>query len=155
MNPALSIRSILCAAALAAGALAVLAMPLTVTTAQAAEKHASPPKKSNLPATRYYTLSPFTLPLFDGEEVVEQMTIVIALEMVSNDRRAEIEHLVPKIRDVMYRELYNMVTFRRRGAPIPDVDLFKVRLLRAIRVVAGDKLVKTLLVQQAFKRPAR
>lgn len=123
--------------------------------AQAAEKHASPPKKSKLPATRYYTLSPFTLPLFEGEDVVEQMTIVIALELIDSDKRIDVERMVPKIRDAMYRELYNMVTFRRRGQPMPDVDMFKVRLLRAIRVVAGEKLIKTLLVQQAFKRPAR
>lgn len=119
-------------------------------TAQAATK-----QKSRLSATRYYTLAPFTLPLFEGDDVVEQMTLVIALELTSDDKREEVSHIVPKIRDALYRELYAMVTFRRKGAPEPDVDMFKTRLYRAIRATAGEKLVKTLLVQQAFKRPAR
>jgi len=152
-----SFRSILRLPAVAAAALALLAAatPAAVAPAHASESRPPSPKKDQLPATRYYTLSPFTLPLFDGEDITEQMTIVIALELAGSDKRADIERLVPKIRDAMYRELYNMVSFRRKGAPIPDVDMFKAHLSRVIRVVAGEKLVKTLLVQQAFKRPAR
>lgn len=157
MIQARSSRSILRMAAVAAMALSLLAVatPVAVAPAHASESRPPSPKKDQLPATRYYTLSPFTLPLFDGEDIAEQMTIVIALELAGSDARADVERLVPKIRDVMYRELYNIVSFRRKGAPIPDVDMLKARLSRAIRVVAGEKLVKTLLVQQAFKRPAR
>jgi len=117
--------------------------------------YANAKQKSRLSATRYYTLAPFTLPLFEGEDVVEQMTVVIALELGDDDQREGVAHMVPKIRDALYRELYAMVTFRRRGAPEPDVDMLKTRLYRAIRVIAGEKAVKGLLVQQAFKRPAR
>ena len=157
MIPARSSRSILRIAALGVAALAVLpvAVPSTVMPAHASEKSEPPPRKHQLPANRYYTLQPFTLPLFDGEEVVEQMTIVIALELASDDKRPDVERMVPMIRDVMYRELFRMVSFRHKGQPMPDVDMFKARLSRAIRVVAGEKLVKSLLVQQAFERPAR
>jgi len=155
--PARSSRPILRVAALAVAALAAVAIvvPSTVGPAHASEKNGPPPRKHQLPANRYYTLQPFTLPLFDGEDVVDQMTIVIALELASDDKRQDVERIVPMIRDVMYRELFRMVSFRRKGQPLPDVDMFKARLSRAIRVVAGEKLVKSLLVQQAFERPAR
>jgi flagellar basal body-associated protein FliL len=155
--PARRLRSIMFLAALVLAGLPVLpvAGSLTATSADAREKRPPPPNRNKLSATRYYTLAPFTLPLFDGEEVVEQMTIVIALEMADDDARPDVERIVPKIRDAMYRELFRMVSFRRKGQPLPDVDMFKARLSRAIRVVAGEKLVKSMLVQQAFERPAR
>lgn len=158
MIPTRSSRSILRVAALTAAALAVLpfAAPLAAAPAYAAaEQSGPPPRKHQLPANRYYTLQPFTMPLFDGERVTDQMTIVIALELASEDKRPDVERIVPMIRDVMYRELFRMVSFRHKGQPMPDVDMFKARLSRAIRVVAGEKLVKSLLVQQAFERPAR
>jgi hypothetical protein len=149
-------RPIARVALLAIAALAVLTTALAaVAPAGATERHAPPPRKNKLSATRYLTLAPFTVPLFDGEDVVEQMTVVIALEMASDDARPDVEHMVPLIRDAMYRELLRMVSFRHKGQPLPDVDMFKARLSRAIRVVAGEKLVKSLLVQQAFARPAR
>lgn len=134
----------------------VLAAPVVgppVIADARAETEKKPPKQ--LPLGRYLTLAPFTLPLFDGQDVVEQMTIVVALELVDEDQRQEVSRLVPKIRDAMYRELYNMVSFRRKGAALPEVDEFKVRLHRTVRPIVGEKLVKSLVVQQAFKRPPR
>lgn len=158
MIPARSSCSILRIAALAMAAVAVVAAaaPSIVVPAYASDQGAKPQRRHLLPANRYYTLQPFTMPLFDGERVVEQMTIVIALKMGSDDdARRKIERMVPIIRDVMYRELFRMVSFRHKGEPLPGVDMFKARLSRAIRVVASEKLIKSLAIQQAFERPAR
>ena len=152
MSGVRSILKALRAATMALAAASILSAAAPIPPASAAPQTA---KKQRLSATRYFTLAPFTLPLFDGDEVTEQMTIVVALELTDDEQREEVSRMVPKIRDVMYRVLYNMVTFRRRSTPLPDVDQFKVRLYRVVRVVAGEKRVKALLVQQAFKRPAR
>lgn len=111
-------------------------------------------KKDRLSHIRYFTLKPFTLPLMHNGEITEQFTLVISMEIADEDGRAELARRVPRIRDNMYQALYQMVTFRRRGAPIPDVDMFKERLLRVALRFAGKDLVKDILVQQAFKQPA-
>lgn len=112
-------------------------------------------KQDRLPQTRYYTMKPFTLPLMEGGVVTEQFTLVISMEIADEDGRADLARRVPRIRDNMYQTLFQMVTFRRRGAPIPDVDMFKERLLKVALHVAGKELVKSILVQEAFKQPAQ
>ncbi|MEE8334538.1 MAG: hypothetical protein V3R85_11875 [Alphaproteobacteria bacterium] len=112
-------------------------------------------KKDRLSQTRYYTMKPFTLPLLAERRVIEQFTLVISLEMVDEEARIDISRVVPRIRDTMYQTLFQMVTFRRRGAPLPDVDMFKQRMLKIALKVASKKLVKGIIVQQAFKQPVQ
>jgi len=142
-------------AALGAALLVAVGIPGGGRGFLAPAAHGAPNKRGRLAATRYFTLSPFTLPLIDGGVITEQMTLVVALELADEEEREEVARLVPKIRDAMYRELYAMVTFRRKGSPLPDVDRFKVRLYRVVRGIASEKRVKSLLVQQAFQRPVR
>jgi len=112
-------------------------------------------KKERLSQTRYYTLKPFTLPLMRDGRITEHFTLVISMEIADEDGRAELAKRVPRIRDNMYQTLFQMVTFRRRGAPIPDVDMFKERLMKVALRFAGKDLVKGILVQQAFKQPVQ
>jgi len=100
-------------------------------------------------------MKPFTLPLLRNGEIEEHFTLVISMEIADEDGRADLAKRVPRIRDNMYQTLFQMVTFRRHGAPIPDVDMFKERLLKVALHVAGKKLVKGILVQQAFKQPVQ
>lgn len=109
-------------------------------------------KKDRLSQTRYYTMKPFTLPLLVKGRVTEHFTLVISMEMADEDARADLSQRVPRIRDNMYTTLFQMITFRRRGAPLPDVDMFKARLLKIALKVAGKSLVRSILVQQAFKQ---
>lgn len=112
-------------------------------------------KQKRLSATRYYTMKPFTMPLLVDGNVEEQFTIVIALEMYDSDARVEIRRLVPKVRNNLYEILFRLVTFRRRGSPIPDIDVFKNRLLKVVQSIIGKELIKDLLVQQAFRKAIR
>ncbi len=108
--------------------------------------------KDRLPQTRYYTLRPFTLPLLVKGRVTEHFTLVISMEMANEEARPDLSQRVPRLRDNMYQTLFQMVTFRRRGAPIPDVDMFKDRLLKVALKVAGKDLVKDILVQFVFRK---
>lgn len=109
-------------------------------------------RKDRLPQTQYYTMKPFTLPLMRKGQIIEQFTLVISMELTEEDSRPDLAKWVPRIRDNMYQLLYQMVTFRRRGAPLPDVDMFKERLSNIVKRVAGKHLVKGVLIQLAFKQ---
>lgn len=126
----------------------------TVFAAAAAdeEKKAKKKKKVKLSERRFYTMEPFTVPVMDNGEIKEQFTIVIGIELSDEDDRSDIASSVPRIRNEVYNELLHLVTFRRRGASIPQISLFKSQLLKVAQSVVGDK-VKSLVVQQAFKGP--
>ncbi len=111
--------------------------------------------KDRLLQTRYYTLKPFTLPLLVKGRVTEHFTLVISMEMTEEESRVDLSRRVPRLRDNMYQMLFQMITFRRRGAPLPDVDMFKERLLKIALRVAGKDLVKGILVQLAIRQPVK
>ncbi len=111
--------------------------------------------RDRLPPTRFYTMKPFTLPLMEDGKVTVHFTLVVALELADEDMRSKVHHLTPRLRDAMYRLLFQMVTFRLKGSPLPPVDIFKRNLTKVVLKLAGPELVTSLLVQQAFKRKLR
>lgn len=118
--------------------------------------YAEPQKKGKaLSVSRYYKLRPFTLPVLFKGEIEEHFTIVMALELANEDARQEVHRRVPRVRNEFYKALLSLVTFRRKGAPIPDIEIFKARLLQVAQETYGPELVKNLLIQQAFKRAVR
>jgi hypothetical protein len=130
--------------------------PLMSSEAVAAKAKGKKPKsEKRLSAHRYYTMRPFTLPLMQNGEVMEQFTIVIAIELGFEDARSDIHRMIPRFRNEMYKTLYSLVTFRRRGSELPDIEIFKKRLLQVAHRVGSKKLIKNLLIQQAFKRDIR
>ena len=110
-------------------------------------------KKTKLSQRRFNTLEPFTVPMMDNGEISEQFTIVIGVELADKDDRFDIVHSVPRIRNEVYNELLHLVTFRRRGAAIPQLTVLRLQLLMVTQRLVGDK-IKVLVIQQAFKWPS-
>lgn len=119
------------------------------------EEKSSQKPPAQVTSARYFKLSPFTLPVLYKGEIEEHFTLVLSLELSDEDDREKIRHSLPRIRNEFYRALLSIVTFRRTGAPIPDIEIFRSRLLRVIRRLYGEKLVQDILIQQAFKQTVR
>ena len=132
-----------------------LAAAIVAPAISAEQLLAQAQKRSRLSSSAYYNMKPFVLPIMVDGMVREQFNLVVALELADEDMRSKVYHLTPRLRDAMYLKLYQMVTFRRRGSPIPHVDAFKKILFEVAREIAGTELVTALVVQQAFKRRAR
>ena len=111
--------------------------------------------RDTLPSGEFYTMKPFTLPLMKDGVVTEHYTLIVALELADGDKRSEVYHLQAKLRDAMYRRLFQMVTFRRTGSELPPIGIFKRNLSKIALGLAGTDLIKSLLIQQAFKRQVR
>jgi hypothetical protein len=108
-----------------------------------------------LSSARFFKLKPFTLPVLYKGEIEEHFTLVLSLELFDEDDRDKVRHRIPRIRNEFYRALLSIVTFRRTGAPIPDIEIFRSRLLRILKKLYGEELVRDLLIQQAFKQSVR
>ncbi len=123
-----------------------------------AAKHGSGKKRrprDQMPPTHFFTMKPLTVPLLKDGVVTHHFTLVVALELANEKTRSKVFHLTPRLRDAMYRMLYRMVTFRRKGSPIPPVAIFKRNLSKIAIDVASTELVTSLIVQHAFKRRLR
>ena len=92
--------------------------------------------------------------MMNNGSIDEQFTIVIGIELSDEDDRSDIAHSVPRIRNEVYNELLHLVTFRRRGASIPQIAVLKSQLLTVTQRVMGGK-IKALVIQQAFKGPTK
>ena len=118
------------------------------------EEDAEKKPKTKLSQRRFYTLEPFTVPMMNEGAIDEQFTIVIGIELAHEENRSDVAHSVPRIRNEVYNELLHLVTFRRRGASIPQIAVLKSQLFSVAQKVMGDK-VRSIVIQQAFQGPTK
>ena len=100
----------------------------------------------------FVNLKPFIVPMLVDKDVSEHFTVVVAVEVFDEDARHMVRDLLPRLRHRVYQELLRIVTFRRRGAKLLTIDNIKSRLNFVVMEVVGDKVIKALLVLQAFHR---
>lgn len=131
-----------------------MSVPSPALAAAEAPEHGAKKDKVKLSQRRFFTMEPFTVPMMTNGAINEQFTIVIGLELAHEENRSDIAHSVPRIRNEVYNELLHLVTFRRRGAPIPQISVLKSQLYSVAERVMGDK-IKSLVIQQAFKGPTK
>lgn len=106
-------------------------------------------------AAEYVTLKPIIVPVLTGDAVRSEFAVVVMLELTDIDKRIDLVMLKPRLRDRLFRELLQMVTFRARSARMPRNSDLKRRLLAAAQEVVGPGLVKSLLLGQAYHRALR
>ena len=141
--------------------LSILVISFQVTTyssvaaaATETEEDGNKKPKTKLSQRRFYTLEPFTVPMMNDGAIDEQFTIVIGIELSHEENRSDVAHSVPRIRNEVYNELLHLVTFRRRGASIPQIAVLKSQLFSVAQKVMGDK-VRSIVIQQAFQGPTK
>lgn len=104
---------------------------------------------------KYVGLKPIIVPVMTGLAVRSQYSVIVVLELTDVDRRIEVVLLKPRLRDRLFRELLQMVTFRAKSAEIPRIGVLKRRLEGATIDVMGDELVKGVLILEAYCRALR
>ena len=103
----------------------------------------------------YVVLKPIIVPIMTGYAMRSQYSVIVVLELTDVNRRIEVVVLKPRLRDRLFRELLQMVTFRAKSAKMPRIGALKRRLEGATIDVMGDELVKSVLILQAYHRALR
>ena len=103
----------------------------------------------------FLTLPTLTVPVFEGNEVSRQASLVLALELEPGRNEAEVVPFKPRLMDALLAELTQIFEQRATEERLIDAAALKPKLLEVSRRVVGDGLVKDVLVQQAFERPQR
>ncbi len=103
----------------------------------------------------YVVLEPIIVPVLQGDAVRSEFAVVVMLELADFDKHFDLVLLKPRLRDRLFRELLQMVTFRARSARMPRLGALKRRLFAATLEVVGPGLVESLLLWQAYHRALR
>ncbi len=103
----------------------------------------------------FLMLPTMTVPVFEGNEVSRQASLVLALELEPGRTETDIVPFRPRLMDALLSELTRIFEQRAAEERLIDAAALKPKLLETARRVVGDGLVKDVLVQQAFERPRR
>lgn len=126
-----------------------LAVCVFLAAALPASAETSETNDKKLSGNDYYMMAPFTIPMVNGGEFDVSFTIVVALELKSDEVRPDVSHLDPKLRDAMYKELFRLITFRTLKPRLPRLARIKQRLMLATDQVTNGFYVNDIVVQQA------
>jgi hypothetical protein len=122
--------------------LALLLLPLAATGSE----------KAPVDGPVFVRLQPFTLPVFEGNTVTRQATVVVALELEQGKTEADVDRLRPKLVDAFLGELREIYEKRRHEPRVIDAGIIKPRLKEAADRILGPGIVDDVLIQQAFER---
>ena len=103
----------------------------------------------------FMTLPTLTVPVFEGNEVSRQASLVLAIELEPGRTETDAAPFKPRLMDALLAELTRILEQRAMEERLIDAAALKPQLLEAARRVVGDGMVKDVLVQQAFERPRR
>ncbi len=142
------VRALLMACAMASGA------AFSVGDAYALNKVIVDDPDGNLSGTEYLTLQPFVIPIMDSGVHKRQLTVVIAIGLFDDKDRDELRRISPRFRDVIYRILFKMVSFRTAKPRIPGKKILERKLYPAVKRLGND-MVKSIKVHKTIlgRRP--
>ena len=127
------------------GLLALLAMPVYA--------HAAEEEVVVTPEFEYLELSPLTLPIITDQGMMQQVSLVVALE-VPYGKKDEIKVMEPRLADAYLQDLYGALGAGHammRGNII-DVQAVKDRLTDVTNRVVGPDVVHGVLLQVLQQR---
>ena len=103
----------------------------------------------------YVVLKPIIVPILQGEGLRSEFAVIMVLDLTDIDKRSELVVLKPRLRDCLYRELLQIVTFRASSARMPCLGALKWWLFAAAVEVVGPELANSLLIAQVHHRALR
>jgi flagellar basal body-associated protein FliL len=140
------------------GLLLVLGWPAQRGTAAeggGAAGQAAPGPASNASgdqARRYITLAPLLVSVIRHDDVHKLVTLIITLELADPDKRAEIEHRMPLLRDAFLTDLQWLFGLGLYDDRTVDLERIKARLLAISQRVMGQGVIHDVLILNAFER---
>lgn len=122
----------------------------------AAAENEAPDGKPPLPAEpAFVKLAPINIPVIKGNQVTQQVDILLELELAQGKTKGDVEPKLPELQDAFLTDLY--VIFQQRPDASQPIDgaLLKERLHRTADRILDPGLVKDVLIMRLFQQPHR
>jgi len=104
-------------------------------------------KAEGEPSVHFVELSPLILPVINSRGVTQMVSLVVALEVDSQEKADKVTHYSPRLTDAYLSDLYGALSNKTvEGGMIP-IDFVKKRLNSASTKVLGEAIISDVLVQ--------
>lgn len=133
---------------LAAAAAVLLLLSHAMASPARASSEAPPPPGGPV----FVKLAPIVLPVFNGESVVRQAGVVLALELEKSRTEADVAPQRPRLMNAFIGDLVELYEQRQGADRVIDAAAIKERLQGTAERVLGPGIVHEVLIQQAFER---
>jgi flagellar FliL protein len=103
----------------------------------------------------FVTLPTITIPVYEGEQLARQASLVLALELEKGRVEADVAPLRPRLVDGYITDLTAIFERRSFEDRLIEPQVIKPKLLETTERILGPGLVKDVLIQQAMERARR
>ncbi len=103
-------------------------------------------------AIHFINLGAFVIPVINGNQVTRHVSLAISVEVVGDEKKAEVEHMMPRIKDVVLRELHKHMSRRRNPDVVQDLLTLKRKLLKAGNALLGEGMLNEILIENSLER---
>ena len=116
---------------------------------ESAEESVKKDPRGRLSGTEYFTMAPFVVPVVKDGEHHKQFTLIVAIQLEDESDRDELRRLSPRMRNEIYELLFKMISFRTIEPRIPGNEVLRTKLIKVAQRVAGEEIVKSIVVHTA------
>ena len=120
----------------------------TFSTVHAADKEAKDGEEAAAPSIHFVELSPLILPIIDKYGASKTISLVVAVEVDSQEKADKVTKYQPRLTDAYLSDLYGRLAHKTKaeGGIIP-LTYVKKRLNAMSSKVLGEEIVSDVLVQ--------
>lgn len=106
--------------------------------------------KGRLSATQFISMQPFNVPMMPRNNVKQQFTLMISLELYDEDDRDYVKSRLTMIRSRTYDLLFRLIAYRTQEPLAPSTGLLKKKLLEIATNAVGRDKIASIVVQQVY-----
>jgi flagellar FliL protein len=102
----------------------------------------------------FVEMTPLVLPIVDANGVSQVISLVIVLQVASEEQKAEVAAQMPRLKDAYIQDMYGVLNkhVAMKGGVL-QVGMVKEKLTSASARVLGDDVVEDVLLQVVQQRP--
>ncbi|MGB0629498.1 MAG: hypothetical protein ACPGRZ_02275 [Alphaproteobacteria bacterium] len=131
-------------------ALTAALMLVVLTAAGSVYAAKSGGSKGRLSANQFISMQPFNVPMMPKNNVKQQFTLMIALELHDEDERDYVKSRLTMIRSRTYDLLFRLIAYRTQEPLVPSTGLLKKKLLEIATNAVGRDKIASIVVQQVY-----
>lgn len=110
-------------------------------------------EKKETAGSNFVELDPLILPIVDGGQVKQTVSLIISLEVANGSAADHVRALKPRLADAFIAEIYGILN--DNDAPkkgLLDINALKARLLPIAKEIVGEDKVNAILLQTVQQR---
>jgi len=103
-------------------------------------------------AIHFVKLGAFVIPEVNGNQVTRHVLLEISLEVTGDEKKAEVEHMLPRVKDAVLRVLHRHMSRRRTPDAAQDILKLKRKIRKASNALLGDGMINEVLIENTLER---